>query len=136
MATSYRKAEAVHTALEATKWNLFDAVAALTDERAAAAAGHRSQLVEALSHDEYAIALGERLRKLEDDAVRLLAPPPTKPPTPGKQVVETKSHQNLAASAAQDILDELGSRLKADAELRLDVSWTLTKTASETPEKK
>ena len=140
MATSYRKAGGVHGALETAKWNLFEAVSGLTDDRSKAAAGHRARLVEALSHDEYAIALGEKLKKLEDDAIRLLTPPETTQPTPtppkGVQVVETKSQEGLAALEAREVLARLASRLEEESDLRLDVSWTLTKVSSSAEKKK
>ena len=80
MGTSYRKAGAVCGAIENTKWRLFQGVASLTDERKAAAEGVIAQLTEALTHDEYAIALEPRLSKLEGDAIRLLTPKIEPPP--------------------------------------------------------
>ena len=58
------------------------------DERAAAAQGIRDLLVDALCHDEYAVALEPRLDKLERDAVRLLAP--TKLPQPAPPMRHTR----------------------------------------------
>ena len=112
--------------MEATRWELFNAVAALTDDRAAAAQGIHRQLVEALTHDEYAIALQSRLSKLEGDAIRLLTPQtPKLKPTPGIEVVETASSQGLAADEASTLLAELGEKVEGDASLKLDLSWKL-----------
>ena len=51
-------------------------------------------------------------------------------------MVETNSQEGLAAAKAREVLDDLASRLEADADLRLDISWTLTKITPKTPEKK
>jgi hypothetical protein len=141
MGTGFRKAAAVQAAIAATKWELLAAATGLTDDRQAAAQGIRSQLVEALSHDEYAIALASRLQKLESDAVRLLAPtkppppppgPPPSPPLPPQPpvvpaivVVDTADQHGLDASAAQAKLKELTNRLAADPDLQLDLTWKL-----------
>jgi hypothetical protein len=128
----------VQAAIAATKWDLLAAATSLTDDRQAAAHGIRAQLVEALSHDEYAIALASRLQKLESDAVRLLAParpaqptgipqkPQQVPPVgPAIVVVDTADQHGLDASAAQAKLRGLADRLAADPSLQIDLSWTL-----------
>ncbi len=130
MGTSFRKSEAVSSLLEATKWELFQGVAALTDERAVAAKGLRDELVEALRSDEYAIALQSRLSKLEGDAIRLLTPSPTPTPAPpatGEVVVESESKPHLGREEARAILDDLKVKLEADASLKIDLSWKLYK---------
>ena len=116
---------------------LLAAATGLADDRQAAAQGIRAQLVEALSHDEYAIALQSRLQKLESDAVRLLAPakpaapPPPPPPlpepvvVPGIVVVDTADQHGLSAAVAQARLKNLADRLAADPALQLDLSWKL-----------
>jgi hypothetical protein len=139
MGTAFRKATAVQSAIAATKWYLLAGATSLTDDRQVAAQGIRAQLVEALSHDEYAIALASRLQKLESDAVRLLAPAKSTPPTPpsppipppqppivpGMVVVDTADQHGLSASAAQAKLKELTNKLAADPSLQIDLSWKL-----------
>jgi hypothetical protein len=138
MGTAFRKAAAVQAAIAATKWDLLAGATSLTDDRQLAAQGIRAQLVEALSHDEYAIALPSRLQKLESDAVRLLAPmkpaqptgtpqkPQQVPPVgPAIVVVDTADQQGLAGAAAQARLKDLADRLAADPELQLDLTWKL-----------
>lgn len=139
MGTSFRKAGAVRGAIEATKWELFQGVTVLTDERAAAAQGLIGQLRDALSHDEYAIALQSRLTKLEGDAIRLLTPakpgpepppsPPPPPPPPGRKVIARADQKNVSAQEAVVLLSELQDKLAAGADLTLDLSWTLYKDA-------
>ena len=131
MGTSFKKAGAVRSAIENTKWALFQGVAALTDDRKAAADGIIALLTEALTHDEYAIALQSRLSKLEEDAIRLLTPKPPPPPPPlpppGRKVVETADKNALLAADARAVLAALRQKLAEDASLKLDVSWTLYK---------
>ena len=86
MGTGYRKSVpdkenkvTLRTTIDSTKWELFEAVAGLSDDRKAAADGVIAQLTEAIAHDEYAIALQPRLLKLERDAIRLLTPTKPKP---------------------------------------------------------
>jgi hypothetical protein len=139
MGTSFRKAGAVRAAIEATKWELFQGVTALTDERATAAQGLIARLREALIHDEYAIALQSRLTKLEGDAIRLLtppkpglAPPPPPPPPPpptGRKVIGRADEKGVSAQQALVLLAELQDKLATDADLTLDLSWTLYKDA-------
>jgi len=134
MGTGFKKAEAMRGALDGTKWALFQGVAALADDRKTAADGVLAQLKEALTHDEYAIALGSRLVKLEGDAIGLLTPkltPPKPPPEPvivppaGRKTVETVAETGLSAAAAGLLLADVQKKLAADASLMLDVSWTL-----------
>jgi len=131
MGTSFTKAGVVRRAIEDTRWALFQGVAALSDDRAAAAKGILSQLTEVLQHDEYAIALQSRLSKLEGDAIRLLTPvtppppPPPPPPSDGVEVVEAAAHQGLLARDAGPLLAELKKKLESDGTLKLDLSWKL-----------
>ena len=140
MGTSYAKTSAVLAAIEDTKWDLFGAVAGLTGERAVAAQGIRTQLIDALSNDEYAVTLKSRLEKLERDALRLLTPPakpPTEPvgqpipqrapqpPSAGTKVVDEGAQQAISATDAAALLAGLQEKLKAEPTVKLDVTWLL-----------
>ncbi|MCP4589328.1 MAG: hypothetical protein GY842_01150 [bacterium] len=125
MGTSFKKAEDVGEALDRTRWELFQAIVELTGEREVAARSLRAQLVEALTFDEYALALGSRLARLEGAAIRLLAPPPVVPETPGIEVVEEESHRELGAEAAGALLDELRGRVAGTPDVKVDLSWKL-----------
>jgi len=133
MGTSCRKTDAVRGAIETTKWELFDAVAGIADGRGAAAGGILAQLKEALTHDEYAIALQPRLSKLVDDAIRLLTPRPTPPPPPpappDRKVVDTGDKTGVPAADAAELLSDLQKKLATDTSLKLDVRWKLYKEA-------
>ena len=142
MGTSFSKAGSVRGALADTKWTLMEAIAALADEREAAAQGIIGQLREALSHDEYAIALQPRLAKLEGDAIRLLTPK-TSPGSTGtsgttgttgsggtsreRAVIQTSEQTGLAEAQARELLTGILSQLAEHPGLKLDLHWTLYK---------
>jgi len=77
------KAPDVRSGIEATKWELFAAVAGIGDERKSAADDLVARLAEALRHDEFALALKPRLAVLEGKAIALLAPGKRQGPTRG-----------------------------------------------------
>jgi hypothetical protein len=146
MGTSYRKTGAVRNAIETTKWELVEAVAGIADDRRAAADGILTQLKEALTHDEYAIALQPRLSKLVDDAIRLLTPTKPKPGTgtkpggeagggegwgTGRKIIEEVDKASVSAADAGSLLSNLQEKLAADGSLKLDVRWTLYQDSEE-----
>ena len=69
---SMAQAHNVADALNNAKWNIFDAMRDLQDQRQAAAASILSRLTEALGSEEHVIPLKSKLAELERDAVRLL----------------------------------------------------------------
>lgn len=138
LATSLRKAPEVLAAVENTRWQLFEALGALADERAEAGRGIVGSLHEALAADEYAIALAGRLDELEGQAVRLLAALPGAGPGPGREpgprpdpggpgveVLASAERRGLAGAEAHAALEELRGRLAGDGGLRLDLRWRL-----------
>ena len=80
VARSMAQARSVVDALEATKWDLIDAMRNLHDHRETAALSIIRRLTEALGSEEHVIPLKLKLLELDRDAVRLLtatAPAPT-----------------------------------------------------------
>ena len=132
MGTSFKNAGPIVSAISQTKFEIIDGALGLNDERAAAAQGIRDQLRDALSHDEYAVALSERLRKIEGDATRLLASN-ISPQPPGDEVIETRSKADLAVDDLQDVLAALEKKLTENSELRIDLEWKLKRIPSKTP---
>ncbi len=138
---SLKGASQVVGTLESTNWEVFEAVAKLTDERSTAAESIRKRVAEALSHDELATALGPALSSAQSDALKLLvkveaAPPPpippsTPPPSPqrpaGQVTVEQGSREAMAPAEAEIVLGKLQTALKRDASLRLKLMWELFK---------
>jgi len=135
MGTSLRKAAPVNLALQSTRWDLFEGVSRITGERSVAAQTLRKELVDALSHDELAVALATRLNKLEGDAVRILTPPkPPAPPSPrssepGRTTIESLIDQALSVPEARAKLEHLLSLLNEEDKMELDLSYTLWKKA-------
>lgn len=152
---SLAQAHACADTLAQGRWELFDAMADLQDQRRPAAEQVLLRLREALSSDEYAVPLKARLSELERDAMRLLttaAPPPPAPtpaPAPGSgtapmplprpvpipmppvppevapQIVEEKQLEHLSGLAAAQALERLKARLADDRDLELTLSWRL-----------
>jgi hypothetical protein len=131
--------------LESTNWEVFEVVAQLHDDRAAAAAAVRKRVTEVLSCDEFAMALGPALRGAQSDALRLLvqvappppAPPPPQPPLPVtppvpqpsamEVVVEEAAEAVLKSAEAQPLLKRLQKRLQDDPTLQLRLMWKLVR---------
>lgn len=67
---------------------------------------------------------GERRAPGQPDEVAI-DPPPVAPPPVRVTVVEERSRSDMPADQAADLLDTLKSRLQADPELELTLSWRL-----------
>lgn len=128
MGRSVTQAPALVGALTSTAWNLFDAVGRLGDERHAAGQAIRVRVAEALEADELAAPLAIALKGAQDDAVRLLAPPPPDLRPPGVpprgerwREIQAKSQMTSAESIARlrDYLDSLNQAQRD----RVRVSW-------------
>ncbi len=129
------------------RWDFFDAMRDLQDQRRDAATSVLNRLNEALSSDEHVVPLKARLDELERDAMRLLttAAPASAPinvsapsavpvalpsaaATTG-QIVEEKQQLHLSGEAAAVALDALKARLVRDRDLELTLSWRLERKA-------
>jgi hypothetical protein len=132
MGRSVSQASALVGALTSTAWNLFDAVGRLSDDRHAAGQAIRARVAEALEADELAAPLAAALKGAQDDAVRLLAPPPpdmppivtpTDVPPRGERWREIRAKNQLtSANAIQTLRDYLDSLNKPQRD-RVRVSW-------------
>lgn len=132
MGTSLKKADAVRSALDHTKWALLEAAWELDGEMAMA---NRKRVVEALSRDELSMSLEKVLRDAENNAILLLkpAPPPPNPPVTmppvmppprrGRKTFMALSKQGVGHTEAMNIMDEIGKQLAAhpNAELTITV---------------
>jgi hypothetical protein len=129
MGTSYSKVRETTATLKHTRWALFEAVAALSDDRRTAAEGLRSELEEALRADEYVTSLDPRLGKLEGDAIRLLTPtvtsPPPLPPLPGVEIVSSSIRKGMTSAKAKEVLAGLIEKVSEDESFQLDLNWTI-----------
>jgi hypothetical protein len=137
LGTSRCKAPDVRSGIEATKWELFAAVAGIGDERKSAADDLVARLAEALRHDEFALALKPRLAVLEGKAIALLAPGKQVPktglgagkvqPEDGAAVIDSGDDRGLSGAGAKDVVAALLERLSSEPDLKLDLAWTLYK---------
>jgi hypothetical protein len=131
MATSIRKAAGVTAAIASARYELFEAAAGLTGDRAPAGAAIQQRVREAFEKDELAVALDAALRAAESDAARLLAAVPAPPPSPappappGMRVVERSSASGLDASRGKEVLDRLRRRLAEKPSRRLSIEWSI-----------
>lgn len=134
------QAQQVVTALSHARWELFDAVRGLADQRQTAGQQIVQRLAELLRNDEHVIPLQTKLNELERDAISLLSAgtpvptpvPPVHPPgppplPPGKVLVEEIDKIDLNTAAATAVLDQLKSRLLRDPELELTLHYRLHK---------
>jgi len=130
MGRSVSQASALVGVLTSTAWNLFDAVGRLGDERHGAGQAIRTRVTEALEADELAAPLAVALKGAQEDAVRLLAPPPPAPDTAPPDVRpraerwrEIQSKGPLAAGEAIATLRDYLESLNAQLRDRVRVSW-------------
>lgn len=80
--TTIKQAREVGRFLREAQWVLVESVGKLSDQRQAAGTALVERARVILRHDEFAQALGPALRKVQDDAVRLLADVPPAPVQP------------------------------------------------------
>jgi hypothetical protein len=142
MAQTLTKARSLDEVLRNAGWQVFEAVAALKDHRKQAAAAIRARVAEILAADEHAIALKPALDEQHGKALRLLtdiAPPPVRtepivPPSPKQSaesvVIREAQASDLEPRQAKRMLKEIDQALDKDGDLRLSISWRLTKRKS------
>jgi hypothetical protein len=135
MGQSMKKATLVLRALKDTKWELFQGIARLDDERKPRADELIAGVRKALAADEYNIALEPALSEAESAAIALLAPTRRRPGgggggggdggAGGRQFIEGGTIEVDAASW-QEAATRLAAKL-ADPEgkLKLTLRWTL-----------
>ncbi len=135
MAQTLGKAKAVDEALRSTApWQLFEAVAKLTDHRKIAAQAIMVRIAEILAADEHVIALKRALDEQQERALGLLTevpaqPPKTTPPPPDEEletvVVRQAEAKGLDRQQARAVLAEIDQELEKDADLRLSITWKI-----------
>ncbi|WP_416670068.1 phage resistance protein [Egbenema bharatensis] len=134
--------------LENANWELFEAIAQLTDDRQPTAKQIQTHFSQAITSDEHVTALGPVLQETQSQAVRLLAKPvepapvssktpspePSTPPIPApppippqkrRQTVEQNTQEDLKLKDAQTLLDSLEQKLQDGQEIRLSISWII-----------
>ena len=116
--------------LEGTNWEIFDAIAGLTDDRRSTADEIRREIAEALKSDEHAVQLTPALRGAQSRAVQLLTKAvrekqreTTRKPSSGKRIVDEGSECGLTLSQAEALLARIRSKTAESCSTELTVSW-------------
>ncbi|MEW4454504.1 DUF6079 family protein [Bremerella sp. JC817] len=136
MGRSFKSATSILDCLRNTKWDLFNGVSHLGDERKTQADLLIQDVRSALCTDELALAggLASKLSEAESRAIKLLTPPkpkpddPTPPPPPPKKgwkQVGTGSRSRLNHEESLTEAQELVQKLEQNSKLRLTIHWTL-----------
>jgi len=137
MGRSFKSATSILDCLRNTKWDLFNGVSHLGDERKTQADLLIQDVRSALCTDELALAggLASELSEAESRAIKLLTPPkpkpddPTPPPPPppkkGWKQVGTGSRSRLNHEESLTEAQELVQKLEQNSKLRLTIHWTL-----------
>ncbi len=131
------KAAELEGNLETAGWEIFEAVAELTDERQGKAQQILVEVREALQSDEHALQLAPALRGAQAKAVQLLTkrikvppPPPGEPPLkppvkPGRREVQWGSNEDLTIAEAEACLSQVSSDMKPGQTARINLGWVI-----------
>jgi hypothetical protein len=146
MGRSLKSASSILDCLRNTKWDLFNGVAHLVDDRKTQADLLLHDVRSALSIDELALAggLAAKLSDAESRAIRLLTPPkppvvpvaptpvspapiapPPEPPKKGLKQIGSGSRSRLGHRESLSEAQELVQKLQQNPKLRLTIHWTL-----------
>lgn len=127
--------------LDGTSWEMFEAIAELTDERKAAATAIRSAVEEAVSCDEHVKSLAGALKEAQSKALRLLTvekpklpvipvpevpkPTPTlvSPSKPGRKLIDQGSEEFQHVADAREKLEQLGKLAAGGRHIKMTISW-------------
>ena len=139
MGRSFKSATTILDCLRNTKWDLFEGVSHLADERKTQADMLLQDVRSALSTDELALAggLSSKLSEAETRAIKLLTPPkpkpddpppvipPPEPPKKGWKPVGNGSRSRLSHEESLAEAQGLIQKLEQNDKLRLTIHWTL-----------
>jgi hypothetical protein len=139
MGRSFKSASSMLDCLRNTKWDLFEGVSHLADERKTQADMLLQDVRSAVSTDELALAggLASKLSEAETRAIKLLTPPkppkpdgPTPPPPPeppkkGWKEIGNGSRSRLSHEESLTETKGLIEKLEENDKLRLTIHWTL-----------
>lgn len=146
MGRSMKSAASILDCLRNTKWDLFNGVAHLGDERRLQAELLLQDVRSALATDELALAggLAAKLSEAENRAIKLLTPPKPNPtpvshelthsapvvpapaaPRRGLKQVDSGTRSRLSHHESLSEAQELVQKLRQNEKLRLTIHWTL-----------
>jgi hypothetical protein len=138
MGACWRNVSELSGQLDTTNWEIFEAVARLTDARKVVADEIGAQIRQALTSDEHVVPLGTALKAAQSRAVRVLSQSPDgsrdQEPKPkpsrglfpsGPHIVAQGEKQHLNLEAAKALLAELERKRQDGQEIRLTMSWVI-----------
>jgi hypothetical protein len=128
MASCITKAGDLASVLESTSWTVFESLRNVSPEKAARAKRVLDELGKALAADEYAVALGPRLKALHDEALAVLVEPQRPTPPAGSSLVTSGQEAGLNATEAKNVFDKLLGQL-SEPDRVLELSWRILKRA-------
>jgi hypothetical protein len=118
--------------LDGTNWEIFEAIARLTDEsRKNAASAIRSAVEQVLRCDEHVKPLAGTLKEAQSKAVRLLAEPPRpplppiSPPKPGRKLIDQGTEEFRGIADAKAKLDQLTKLTSDGRDIRMTITWQI-----------
>jgi len=121
--------------LDATNWEIFDAIARLNDDRRPVAEEIRQAVIEALTSDEHVVPLAPALNGAQSRAVRLLTTiettpsPPVRPeppkPQPGKVVIDQGSKTDISLGEAAEEIQRLQELAEKASRTHVTLSWLI-----------
>jgi hypothetical protein len=143
MGECLNKAGTLAATLDGTNWEIFEAIAGLTDERKTAADAVRSAVEQALRCDEHVKPLAGTLKEAQSKAVRLLTvvapkapitpdpqvqpqvPPQTSPTKPGRKVIDQGTEEFQRIEDAKAKLEQLTKLVRDHRDLRMTITWQI-----------
>lgn len=134
MGESFSKAAELSDHIDATNWEIFEAIGKLNDDRQAVGAEIMQEVKMALHSDEHVIRLAPALKVAQSKAVRLLTRPTPEPrheptkkpePEPGVRTVSEGSEENIDLASAKSLLTKLEQRVSEKQSIRLNVAWRI-----------
>jgi hypothetical protein len=138
LARSIKSADKVLASLRApNRWELFEAVAQISDKRKTDATLLLDDLRSWLKMDEFALAggLADKLSEAEGRAIQLLKPPKVVSPPleveidlepkPGWKRIATGSKPRLTSQDLSATTDELLGKLETNPKYRVSIQWTI-----------
>ena len=119
--------------LDGTNWEIFEAIAGLTDEsRKNAASAIRSAVEQALRYDEHVKPLAGTLKEAQSKALRLLTAeppppplPPISPPKPGRKLIDQGTEEFRRIADAKAKLDQLTKLTGDGRDIRMTITWQI-----------
>ncbi len=133
MGECLNKAGTLAATLDGTNWEIFEAIANLTDERKTAAKDIQSAVEKALRCDEHVKALAGTLKEAQSKAVRLLTGPPPPPPPPlpppppppGRTLIEEGAQEFRRIDDAKAKLEQLTILTGNHRHLQMTITWRI-----------